>query len=121
MGVVTSAECVYGYRVRFEDIPEAEERFDNEFSDLADEPDGWKVTIFGEEYWCSNIIEGDNAYVGYKEQDWYIGPMLPYEATADEFADRCRELEQTTREMYRLVMRKEPTDAPKVHVYTRWW
>lgn len=120
MGVSCDAILNYGYKVSYSDIPDAEERFDNEFSDLADEPDGWMVTIFGDEYWCSDIVTGDNAYVDYDNQDWYIGVGLPDSATIEELAQKCRELEPTARRMYELIMRKTPTEEPRIFVFARW-
>ena len=68
MGVDVDAKHIYGYRVEYDDIPDAESRFDDDFNDLADEPDGWTVTIFGKEYWCCDLMVGDNAYEEREDQ-----------------------------------------------------
>lgn len=120
MGVDVDAQFEYGYKVSCEDIPDFDARMDNEFSDLADEPDGWKVTICGTEVWCSDLVTGDSAYEGYDGQDWYISVGLPSEATPDEVIRKCRESDELVRKMYELVMRRPPTDDPKIHVYARW-
>lgn len=121
MGVDVRARFRYGYKVDFNDIPDAEERMDEEFSDIADEPDGWKVTIHGNEYWCSEVAMGDSAYAPYEDQKWYIGVDLPDDVTIDELADACHnDLEPTVREMYALVMRRDPTEAPRVHAFAEW-
>lgn len=120
MGVDCDAVFIYGYEVSYSDIPDARERFDSEFSDIADEPDGWKVTIFGEEYWCEELVTGDNGYAEYEDQNWYIGPGLPEAVPIGELAEKCRELEPTARRMYELIMRKTPTEEPMVFVFARW-
>ena len=121
MGVDCDAVFIYGYKVSYSDIPDAEERFDSEFSDIADEPDGWKVTIFGEKYWCEELVVGDDAYAEYEYQVWYIGPGLPESATIGELTEKCRELDPIARRMYELVMRKPPIEEPKLYTFARWY
>lgn len=120
MGVTTAAWFKCGYKVNCEEIPDFENRMDNEFSDIADEPNGYMVTICDREYWCSDVVTGDNAYVDHGYQDWYIGIDLPESATIGELVDKYMESMPTVWEMYRLIMRKEPTEPPKVYVFTRW-
>ena len=121
MGVDVDACFEYGYKVNFNDIPDGERRIERGFDDCSDNDDGYSVTICGDEFWCEQLVSGDNAYGGYDEQDWYIGVGLPSDSTIEELFDACRESRDTVEVMYEMVMRKPPTEEPRVHVYARWW
>ena len=121
MGVDVDAMFEYGYKVRYEEIPDADNRFYDEFSDCADEPDGFAVSICGKDIWCADLVTGDNSYVDNEDQDWYIGVVIPSDLTPEDLATYCHENDQTVKDMYELVMRKPPTDEPRIHVYARWW
>jgi hypothetical protein len=121
MGVDVDAVFIYGYCVSYDEIPDAATRFSNEFSDLADESDGYKVSICGKDYFCDDLLVGDNGYASYEEQNWFIGVGLPDEATILQINLACREGYETAKAMYELVMRKPPSEEPKLHVFARWW
>lgn len=121
MGVDVDAMFMYGYQVGYDDIPDAAERFDNEFSDLADEPDGFEVTVCGEELFCSDLLTGSNAYCNYEDQDWFIGVGLSSGLTTEQLVAECDGCAQMVKTMYELVMRKPPSEQPKIHSFARWW
>lgn len=118
MGVDVNALFMYGYKVNFNDIPDGKRRLDAEFDDCFDE---YKTEICGQTVFRDELAVGDNAYGGYDEQDWYIGVGLPSDSTIEELFDACRESRDTVEVMYEMVMRKPPTEEPRVHVYARWW
>lgn len=118
MGVDVSACFEYGYKVCFEDIPDGEERLDSEFEDISDD---YEMEVCGRTVWRDDLVTGDNAYAEHCDQTWYIGVKLPSGLTAEELIEECRSNRDVVRAMYELVMRKPPTDEPRVHVYARWW
>ena len=120
MGVSTYARFAYGYKVGYEDIPDAGERFASEFSDCASEPDGFMVKVCGRELWCEDLVTGDTAYAEYEEQDWYIGVALPEDDTPEGILACCHENDELVRAMYELVMRRKPTEEPHVYSYVEW-
>lgn len=121
MGVDVEAMHVYGYRVEYSDIPDAEHMFAVDFGDLADESGGWITRICGHDVWCSELVRGSNGYADSDEQDYYIGVDLPDEATVDALVRECDDDTQLVKEMYELVMGERPDDEPKVYVFARWW
>lgn len=120
MGVSTYARFEYGYKVRYCDIPDARDRFDNEFADCATEPDGFMVNVCGRELWCADLVTGDNAYQECEDQDWYISVPIDTGDTPEGILAYCHENDELVKAMYELVMRKKPMEEPRVHVYVMW-
>lgn len=120
------AALVYGYKVSYEDIPDAEERIENGFADVAD--DGSFVTIGIEQFQTHSLVRRIDSKAGYDKQSLYIGLVLD-----TSFDVRPVDMEyvtmstwryyDTVKAMYALVMRREPTEEPKVLLTanTAWW
>lgn len=121
MGVYYDAMLVYGYKVAYEDIPDASERVGSEFADCADEPGGYMVTICGRDIWTSDLAVPDDGYAKPEDCDWYIGVVMPEHATLDELAQAATDGAPVATRMYELVMRRPPDTEPMVHSYVRVW
>lgn len=120
------ATLAYGYKVSYEDIPDAKERIANGFADVAD--DGSFVTIGIEQFQTCSLVRRIDSRAGYDKQSLYIGVILD-----TSFDIRAVDMEyvtmsmwhyyDTVKAMYALVMRREPTEEPKVLLAanTAWW
>lgn len=120
------ATLVYGYKVAYDEIPDADERLENAFADVADS--GGCVTMGNERVQTSSLVKRTDSKARYNEQDLYIGLMLEVSFGVRELdmivvATMMASRREAIMNMYELVMRKRPTEEPRLLLVanTTWW
>lgn len=116
MSIEFTPRLTVGWRVEQNDIPDFEERRDDEWLELIElAHDASKLLgkhtyvedLCGEEdSWC-----GDTQMVGV--------PMFDREMPMGEFEERTNRLAELAKSVYRQVMRKEPEDGPYLISWTQ--
>lgn len=121
MGVDIDGMLVYGYVVKFEDIPNGEHRFETEFADDMTDKQNLTVNIGGTDFSLDDMLRGTNGYADPDEQWWYIGKSLPTDIDPNHLIKECRSIKQTVKKMYEFVMRRPPEEEPMVHAFAQVW
>lgn len=116
MSIEYEPKLTIGWRVEQDDIPDFEERADDEWLELCDlayeaSKLRGKHTYLEdlcdvENYWC-----GDTQIVGV--------PMFDHELPMDGFEVETNKLAELAKDVYRQVMRKEPEDGPYLFSWTQ--
>lgn len=116
MSVEHEPKLTVGWRVGQDEIPDYEERYDDEWEELEGlakeaslllDNSVWQSELCEvEDYWC-----GDTQIIGV--------PMFDTELPMDEFLTRTDGLADLAKDVYRQVMRKEPEDGPYLMSWTR--
>jgi hypothetical protein len=122
MSVACDGYLTYGWAVKAEDIPNLREHEDNEWEDVFGTNDR-HVILRGYEthYWACDLVTGDDDYKEYEDQTWYVGIPLRDGCDRQEFMEQLGgESELDAIEVYRRVTGKEPSESPKVLLFTVW-
>lgn len=122
MSVACDGYLTYGWAVEAEDIPNLREHVNLDWEDVFDKCD-WRVILRGYDtnYWAHDLVTGDDDYKEYEDQTWYVGIPLRDGCDRQEFMEQLGgESELDAREVYRLVVGKEPSESPKVLLFTVW-
>lgn len=121
MGLDVDGKLIYGYKVEFEDIPDAEYRFETNFTDDMPNKANLTVNIGGTDFSWWDMLQGTNSYIDHDEQCWYIGQSLPTEIDPDDVPRECRRIKQNVKKMYEFVMRRPSEEEPMVHAFAQVW
>lgn len=109
MSVVTDSRLTIGWRVRCADIPDYESREDDgwyELHGLVARAEG----LLGRSVYTQDLCDVEDMQQGDAQM---VGvPMYERELTVAEFVERTDALAELARDVYRRVMRAEPTDGP---------
>ena len=116
MSVEHEPMLTIGWRVEQGDIPDFDERYDEEWPEL--EELAKKASLLrGSSVWQSELCEEENSWCGDTQ---IVGvPMFDMELPIDEFLTRTDGLADLAKDVYRQVMRKEPEDGPYLMSWTR--
>lgn len=116
MSVEHESMLTVGWRVDQDEIPDFEERWDDEWSELeglAEEAS----ELLGKDVWQSELCEDENSWYG---DTRIVGvPMYDHEIPIDECNERLLGLAELAEKVYVQVMRKEPEDGPCLMSWTR--
>ena len=118
MSVEHEAMLTIGWRVEQDDIPDYEERHDEEWAELEGlaREASW---LLYRSVWQSELCEVENSWYGDTQ---IIGvPMYDKELPIDEFVERTDKLADLAKDVYQQVMRKEPEDGPYLMSWTKVW
>lgn len=122
MSVNCDGHLKYGWEVEAEDIPNLREHVSVDWKDVFDK-ERWRVILRGRvtDYWAHDLVTGDDDYKEYEDQTWYVGIPLVSGCDRQEFMEHLsNEDELDAREIYRRVTGKEPSESPKVLLFTVW-
>ena len=116
MSVEHEPMLTVGWRVEQDDIPDFEERWDEDWTEL--EGLAREVSLLLDRpVWQSELCEVENSWCGDTQ---VIGvPMFDTELPIDEFLTRTDRLADLARDVYRQVMRCEPKDGPYLMSWTQ--
>lgn len=116
MSVEHEAMLTIGWRVEQDDIPDFEERHDEEWPEL--EGLAREVSLLlDRSVWQSELCEEEDSWCGDTQM---IGvPMIEGELPIEDFTERTDKLADLAKDVYRTVMRKEPEDGPFLMSWTR--
>lgn len=116
MSVEHEPMLTIGWRVEQDDIPDFEERHDEDWEEL--EGLAKKASeLLGRSVWQSELCEEENSWYG--DTQMVSVPMFDTELPMDEFLTRTDGLADLAKDVYRQVMRKEPEDGPYLMSWTR--
>lgn len=109
MSVEHEAVLTVGWRVEQDDIPDFEERSDDEWLELCDLAHE-ASKLLSKHVYVEDLCGVENAWCGDTQM---VGvPMLDRELPMDEFVEKMNALGEFAERVYRQVMRKEPEDGP---------
>lgn len=116
MSVEYTPKLLVGWRVEQDDIPDFDERSDNEWLELCDlAHDASK--LLGKHTYVEDLCDVENSWCGDTQM---VGmPMFDREMTMGEFEERTDGLAKLAKDVYRQVMRKEPEDGPFLISWTQ--
>lgn len=116
MSVEHEAMLTIGWRVEQDDIPDFEERHDEEWPEL--ERLAREVSLLlDRSVWQSELCEVEDSWCGDTQM---IGvPMIEGELPIEDFKERTDRLADLAKHVYRQVMRKEPEDGPYLISWTQ--
>ena len=116
MSVEHEPMMTIGWRVEQADIPDFDERYDEEWPEL--EELAKKASLLrGSSVWQSELCEEENSWCGDTQ---IVGvPMIEGELPIEDFTERTDKLADLAKDVYRQVMRKEPEDGPYLMSWTR--
>lgn len=116
MSVEHEPKLTVGWRVGQDEIPDYEERHDDEWEELEGlakeaslllDNSVWQSELCEvEDYWC-----GDTQIIGV--------PMFDHELPMGEFEERTGKLADLAEKVYEQVMRREPKDGPYLISWTQ--
>lgn len=116
MSVEYEPKMTVGWRVEQDEIPDYEERYDDEWEELEGlakeaslllDSSVWQSELCEvEDYWC-----GDTQIIGV--------PMFDHELLMGEFEERTGKLADLAEKVYEQVMRREPEDGPYLISWTQ--
>ena len=116
MSVEHEPMMTIGWRVEQVDIPDFEERYDEDWPEL--EELAKKASLLrGSSVWQSELCEEENSWCGDTQ---IVGvPMIEEKLPIEDFTERTDKLADLAKDVYRQVMRKEPDDGPYLMSWTR--
>ena len=116
MSVEHKAMLTIGWRVEQDDIPDFEERSDDDWEELEGLAKEASLLI-GRSVWQSELCEVEDCWCGDTQM---IGvPMFDHELPMDEFLEKTDALAELAKDVYRQVMRKELEDGPYMISWTQ--
>lgn len=116
MSVEHEAMLTVGWMVSQDEIPDFEERHDEDWPELEELAEV-ASELLGKTVWQSELCEEENSWGGDTQ---IVGvPMYDRELPTRELMERVDKLADLAEEVYRAVMRKEPEDGPYVLSWTR--
>lgn len=115
MSVEHEAKLTIGWRVDQCDIPDFDDRWENEWLELI--PLAQRASkLRGKHTYVEDLCEEEDAWCGDTQM---IGVPTPVrEMTFDEFKQKNHELAELAKDVYRQVMRCEPKDGPYLISWT---
>ena len=116
MSVEYEAKLTVGWRVKQDDIPDYDERCDEEWDELRGL---WKETckLLGKHIYVEDLCAVEDSWCGDTQM---IGvPMFDKELPMDELVDKTKALGELAERVYRQVMRKKPEDGPYLISWTQ--
>ena len=118
MSVEHESMLTVGWRVSQDEIPDFEERHDEDWSELEELAES-ASELLGKTVWQSELCEEENSWYGDTQ---IVGvPMYDRELPTSELVERMDKLADLAEEVYRVVMRREPEDGPYLMSWTRVW
>ena len=116
MSVEHESMLTVGWRVSQDEIPDFEERYDEDWFELKELAES-ASELLGKTVWQSELCEEENSWYGDTQ---IVGvPMYDRELPTSELVERMDKLADLAEEVYRVVMRREPTDGPYILSWTR--
>lgn len=116
MSVEYESKLTIGWRVEQDDIPDFEERLNEDWPELEELADKLSE-LLGRPVWQGELCEEEDSWCGGTQ---IVGvPMYERELPMGEFCERTDELADLAKDVYRQVMRKEPEDGPYPMSWTR--
>jgi len=116
MSVEHESMLTIGWRIEQGDIPDFDERHDEEWPEL-EELARRASLLRDSSVWQGELCEEENSWCGDTQ---IVGVPMPYdELPVSEFMERTEGLAELAKEVYRQVMRKEPEDGPFLMSWTR--
>lgn len=116
MSIEYEPKLTVGWRVEQDEIPDYEERSDDEWAEL----DGLAKEaplLLGRSVWQGELCEVENYWCGDTQ---IIGvPMFDHELPIEGFTERTGKLADLAKKVYRQVMRREPEDGPYLISWTQ--
>lgn len=116
MSVEYTPKLLVGWRVEQDDIPDFEERSDDDWLELMElAHDASK--LLGKHTYVEDLCGKEDSWCGDTQM---VGvPMFDREMTMGEFEERTDGLAELAKDVYRQVMRKEPEDGPYLISWTQ--
>lgn len=116
MSIEYTPKLTVGWRVRQDDIPDFDKRYDEDWSDL--EELAKEASKLLDKYVCtSELCDEEDSWCGDTQM---VGvPMLDRELPMDEFVEKMDALGEFAKDVYRQIMRKEPEDGPYLISWTQ--
>lgn len=109
MSVEYESKLTIGWRVKQNEIPDFEERNDEDWEELEGLADEASL-LLGKSVWQSELCDIEDSWCGDTQM---VGvPMFEGAKPLDEFVERIDKLAEIAKRVYRQVMRKEPEDGP---------
>lgn len=109
MSVQYEPKLTVGWRVDQSDIPDFEDRADDEWLELCD-LSHQASKLLGKHTYVEDLCAEENSWCGDTQM---IGvPMFDHELPMGEFEERTDKLAELSKDVYRQVMRREPEDGP---------
>lgn len=116
MSVVYTPKLLVGWRVEQADIPDFEERWDDEWLELMDLAHEASL-LLGKHTYVEDLCGEEDSWSGDTQM---VGvPMFDHELMMDEFEERTGRLAELAKAVYRQVMRREPEDGPYLISWTQ--
>ena len=109
MSVQYEPKLTVGWRVEQDDIPDFEDRWNDEWLELCDL--AHKASkLLGKHAYVEDLCDEEDSWCGDTQM---VGvPMYDSEIEMDEGGDKLNRLGEFAKDVYRQVMRKEPEDGP---------
>lgn len=116
MSVEHESMLTIGWRIEQGDIPDFDERHDEEWPEL-EELARRASLLRDSSVWQGELCDEENSWGGDTQ---IVGvPMLDKELPVSEFMERTEGLAELAKEVYRQVMRREPQDEPCLMSWTK--
>lgn len=116
MSVRHEAKLTIGWRVEQDDIPDFEERYDDDWPELEGLAEK-ASELLDKSVWQSELCEVEDSWCGDTQ---IVGvPAYDRELPIDEWVERHDRLGELAVDVYRQVMRKEPEDGPYLISWTQ--
>lgn len=114
MSIAYESKLIIGWRVKQSDIPDFENRWNDEWKEL--EPLAQKTSeLLGIDIYTDSLCSEEDSWCGNTQM---IGvPVFDYELPFGEFEERTAKLAGIAREVFVQVMREEPDDGPYLISY----
>lgn len=116
MSVEYEAKLTIGWRIKHDDIPDYDEREDDEWFELV-QLSHRASKLLKKHVFIEDLCDEENSLCGDTK---IIGvPMFDREMPADVFIEQTDRLAELAKDVYRQVMRKEPEDGPYLMSWTQ--
>lgn len=116
MSVEHESKLTIGWRVEQDDIPDFEERWDEDWAELEGLAKEASL-LLDNSVWQSELCEVEDHWCGDTQ---IIGvPMFDHELPMGEFEERTGKLADLAEKVYEQVMRSEPKDGPYLISWTQ--
>ena len=116
MSIQHEPKLTIGWRIEQDDIPDFEDRADEEWQELEELADK-ASEVLGKVIWTDSLCSVEDSWCGDTQM---IGvPMFDHELPMDGFLEQTDALAEFAKDVYRQVMRKEPDDEPYLISWTQ--
>ena len=116
MSVEYEPKLTVGWRVEQDEIPDYEERYDDDWEELEGLAKEASL-LLDNSVWQSELCEVEDHWCGDTQ---IIGvPMFDHELPMDEFEERTGKLADLAEKVYEQVMHREPKDGPYLISWTQ--